>query len=186
MQVYPEVPVWWYIAVGVISLALLLVSIEVFPTQLPIWGALFAFGLAVFFSLPLAMLQAITNRQLSLNILHEMIGGYLIRDRPIANMIFKAIAYIGTNQAVGFAGDLKLGHYMKIPPRMMFMVQVVAAFVSCIVCVLIQDWMFANVVDFCTPHQPGRFVCPSTNTFATASLVWGGIGPARFLSPGKL
>jgi OPT family oligopeptide transporter len=179
MQAYPEVPKWWYTAVGVVSLTMLLVSIEIFPTQLPIWGALFAFGLATVLSLPIAMIQAITNQQVALNVLDEMIVGYALPGRPIANMIYKAIAYVGTNQAVGFAGDLKLGHYMKIPPRMMFLVQVVAAFISCVVSVLTQEWMFAHVVDFCHKHQPNGFVCPSTNTFATASLIWGGIGPRR-------
>lgn len=186
MQAYPEVPQWWYIAVGVLSLAMALTAVEIFPTKLPIWGVLFAFALASILSVPLAMIQAITNQQVALNVLHEMIAGVILPGRPIANMIFKAIAYIGTAQGVGFAGDLKIGHYMKIPPRMMFTVQVVAAFISCVVCVLTQEWMFAHVVDFCHPHQSNGFVCPSTTTFATASLIWGGIGPRRMLGPDGL
>jgi hypothetical protein len=50
-------------------------------------------------------------------------------------------------EAIGFSGDLKLGHYVKIPPYTMFKIQVVAAVVNCLVLTSIQDWMFANIVD---------------------------------------
>jgi OPT family oligopeptide transporter len=103
----------------------------------------------------------------------------------VAVMIFKCVSYIGTNQAVGFVGDMKLGHYMKIPPRVMFFAQVIAGFIACIVTTLVQDWMFANVVDICQPDQPQFFTCPSTTVFATSSLIWGGIGPQRLFSPGE-
>ncbi|KAK7041928.1 hypothetical protein VNI00_008910 [Paramarasmius palmivorus] len=186
MQAYPEAPLWWYGAVGCVAMACLLTSIHLFPTELPIWAALIAFGLAAILSLPMAMLQAITNQQVSnMQVFHELVAGYMLPNRPIANIIFKTIAYIGTNQAVAFAGDLKLGHYMKIPPRMMFSVQVVAATISCFVTVGIQNWAFANIEDICTPQQKDGFVCPSENTFATASLIWGAIGPQRMFSPGQ-
>ncbi|TFK76761.1 OPT oligopeptide transporter [Pluteus cervinus] len=186
MQAYAEVPMWWYIAVGVVSFVLLCVGIEIQSTHLPIWAALFAFVLAAILSIPLSMLMAITNQQIALQVMHELIAGYLLPGRPIANVLFKAIAYIGTNQAVAFSGDLKLGHYMKVPPRIMFSIQVVAAVVSCFVTTLVQEWMFANVPDICTPQQKDGFVCPSSNTFATASLIWGGIGPSRLFSPGRI
>lgn len=44
--------------------------------------------------------------------------------RPIANVCFKVYGYMSMNQAVAFLSDFKLGHYMKIPPRSMFLVQV--------------------------------------------------------------
>jgi OPT family oligopeptide transporter len=179
MSKYPEVPHWWYGIIAVFSVVLLSVAIHIFPTQLPIWGMLVGVLLTVFLSVPLAMIQAITNQQISLNIMHEMIAGLMLEGRPIANMIFKSIAYVGTSQAVLFSGDLKLGHYMKIPPRIMFAAQVTASFISCLIVVGVQEAMFANVVDMCTPHQKDGFTCRSTVTFASASLLWGGVGPRR-------
>jgi hypothetical protein len=44
--------------------------------------------------------------------------------KPIANVCFKVYGYMSMNQAVSFLTDFKLGHYMKIPPRSMFLVQV--------------------------------------------------------------
>jgi OPT family oligopeptide transporter len=186
MQAYAEVPQLWYAIVGVTALVLLIITVEIFPTKLPIWALFIALFLAAFLTIPAGMLQAITNQQITLQVMHEMIAGYMIPGRPVANMIFKCVAFIGTNQAVAFSADLKLGHYMKVPPRVMFMAQVVACFVSCFVVTLVQDWMFANITDFCTLHQVNGFSCPSTGTFATASMIWGGVGPGRLFSPGKM
>jgi OPT family oligopeptide transporter len=184
MQAYPEVPVWWYAAVGFVSLLLILVSVSIFDTQLPAWAALIAFTLAAILAIPAAMLQAITNQAVGLQIMHELIIGYMHPGHPVGNMLFKCIAYIGTSQALSFAHSLKLGHYMKIPPRIMFSVQLTAAFVSCFVVLIVQNWVLDNVEDVCTPNQKDGFICASSNTFATASLIWGGVGPARLFSPG--
>lgn len=54
----------------------------------------------------------------------EYIIGYIYPERPVANMCFKVYGYISMAQALSFVGDFKLGHYMKIPPRAMFMAQV--------------------------------------------------------------
>lgn len=64
------------------------------------------------------------KQQPGLNIITEYIIGYLYPERPVANMCFKVYGYISMVQALSFLGDFKLGHYMKIPPRSMFMAQV--------------------------------------------------------------
>jgi len=53
--------------------------------------------------------------------------GYILPGKPIANVCFKTYTYISMSQAVSFLQDFKLGHYMKIPPRSMFIVQVCKA-----------------------------------------------------------
>lgn len=182
MQAYPEVPWFWYAGVGVASTVFLLVSIEIYPTQLPIWAAAFAVVLSLVLAIPLGMLQAITNQSVNLQVMHELIIGYILPGKPIANSIFKGVALMGSHQAVAFAGDLKLGHYMKIPPRMMFSVQLLSAILSTCVAVGVQEWMFTTIPDFCEPTQKDHFICPSTNIFATASFLWGAIGPNRMFA----
>lgn len=59
-----------------------------------------------------------------LNIITEYVMGLIMPGKPIANVCFKVYGYISMNQAVSFLTDFKLGHYMKIPPRSMFLVQV--------------------------------------------------------------
>ena len=184
MQAYPEVPMWWYIVTGIISFAIFCTSIEIFPTQLPIWAAFIGVAMATVAAIPIGILQAITNQQLPTQVIDELIAGYMLPGRPIANMIFKTITFITANQAVGFAGDLKLGHYMKIPPRMMFLVQLVSTVITCVWVNVIQDWMLTNVEDICTPHQKQGFVCPGSSVFATGSVIWGAAGPSRMFGAG--
>jgi OPT family oligopeptide transporter len=202
MQAYSEVPDWWYVTIGVISTTFLLVAVACFPTELPIWAAIVALIFTSILSVPLAIMQAITNQSIPLNVVGEVIGGYLVEGKPIANMIFKTIFLEGADQAVSFAGGLKLGHYMKIPPRIMFTAQTVAAVISCFVCISVryimcsyriprfahfiillqvQEWMFDHIVDICTPGQKSGFTCRTTNAVASASLIWGGVGPRRLV-----
>jgi OPT family small oligopeptide transporter len=184
MQVYPEVPAWWYGLVGVIAFAFFCAAIEIIPTQMPIWAAVVGVLLSSTLAIPLAMLQAITNQQVPTQVMMELVAGYMLPGKPIANVIFKTIGFITSNQAISFAGDLKLGHYMKIPPRIMFLIQVIPAIIASIWVTVIQDWMLNNVKDICTPHQPQGFRCASSTTFATASVIWGAVGPRRLFSPG--
>ncbi|PPQ62757.1 hypothetical protein CVT24_000451 [Panaeolus cyanescens] len=184
MQSYDEVPMWWYIIVGLVSFALMCVAIEIEPTQLPIWAAVIAIIIASILTIPLAMLQAITNQQVPTQVMMQLIAGYMIPGRPFANTIFKTIGFITSSQAVNFAADLKLGHYMKVPPRVMFSVQVVAAVIACIWVTFIQDWMLTNIEDICSYDQKQGFRCPGSTSFATASVLWGCIGPSRLFSPG--
>lgn len=59
-----------------------------------------------------------------LNVITEYCMGLILPGKPIANVCFKVYGYMSMNQSVSFLTDFKLGHYMKIPPRSMFLVQV--------------------------------------------------------------
>ena len=60
----------------------------------------------------------------ALNIITEYIIGYIYPGYPVANMLFKVYGNVSMKQAIFFLQDFKLGHYMKIPPREMFLAQV--------------------------------------------------------------
>ena len=68
----------------------------------------------------------------------------------------------------------------------MFSSQVVATIIAGTVQLGVQAWMFANIEDMCSPTQKDGFVCPTTEVFGTASIVWGVIGPQRQFSAGQL
>jgi hypothetical protein len=53
---------------------------------LPWWGLLVAVGLAVVLALPIGIIQALSNVQIGLNVLTEMVCGYMLPGRPIANV----------------------------------------------------------------------------------------------------
>jgi hypothetical protein len=70
------------------------VTIEVWPTEVPIWGLVLAMVIAIFYIVPAGMIQAITNQQIGLNVITELIVGYALPGKPIALMIFKTFGYI--------------------------------------------------------------------------------------------
>ncbi|KAH7413044.1 small oligopeptide transporter-like protein [Cadophora sp. MPI-SDFR-AT-0126] len=186
MSKYKEAPTWWYLALFVLMVALSLVTVLAFPTNLNWWSFFLALTISFAFSLPIGIIQAITNTQIGLNVLTEFVYGYIQPGRPLALMIFKTYGYITMSQALSFVSDLKFGHYMKIPPRTMFMAQVVATTLSCFIQIAVLNFALTNIKDVCTPHQPQHFTCPGGRVFFSASVIWGLIGPARIFSPGQI
>ncbi|XP_021763627.1 oligopeptide transporter 6-like [Chenopodium quinoa] len=184
MKVYGQVPNWWFHVLLVLNLALTLFTCEYYKEslQLPWWGVLLASALAFFFTLPVGIIQATTNQQPGLNIITEYIIGYMYPGRPVANMLFKVYGYISMSQALFFIGDFKLGHYMKIPPKAMFMAQVVGALVSVAVYTGTAWWMMESIPHICDPSQlppDSPWTCSFDRTFFSASVIWGLVGPRR-------
>ena len=68
----------------------------------------------------------------------------------------------------------------------MFWGQVVCTAIACTVQLGVQSWMFTNIDNICDMHQKDGFICPSTQVFGTASIIWGVIGPARQFSQGQI
>ncbi|KZV83488.1 small oligopeptide transporter [Exidia glandulosa HHB12029] len=184
MSRYRQVPHYWYLLVFACSFAFGIVSITVWPSEMPVWAFVVALIIAAAFAVPVGMIQAITNQQIGLNVVTELIVGYALPGRPVAMMMFKTWGYITMAQSLNFASDFKLGHYMKIPPRSMFLAQIVATAVAGTTQLCVQTWMFENIKDICTGNEV--FSCPSTQVFFAASAIWGTIGPERQFSYGQI
>ncbi|KAK3835457.1 MAG: OPT family small oligopeptide transporter [Linnemannia gamsii] len=178
MQAYKEVPEWWYLTLFCITVMLSIITCEVWDYGLPWWCVLLAVGISALFSLPIGLIQAVTNQQPGLNILTEFIIGYILPGRPIANVTFKTYGYISMSHAMSFLGDLKLGQYMKIPPRTMFMTQLIGTFIAGFVNLITANWLLSTRPNICTP-EGGHFTCLSANVFYSASVIWGVIAPER-------
>lgn len=131
---------------------------------------------------PIGMIQATTNIQISLNVLTELLISYIQPGRPLAMICFKIFGYNTMFQGLIYSQDLKLGHYMKIPPRPLFWAQAIASLWSSVVQLAVLYWAFGNIHDICSVHQSGRFSCPNGRIFFSQSIIWGLIGPQRIFS----
>ncbi|SAL98480.1 hypothetical protein [Absidia glauca] len=181
MRVYPEVPGWWYYVIFVISFGVSFAVCYCFKVELPWWGMFFAVALAAIFVLPVGIIQAITNQQPGLNVLTEFLIGFALPGRPIANVTFKTYGYISMYNALVFVADLKLGHYTKIPPRAMFHVQIVGTALAGVINLGVARWLMETIPNICTPAGY-PFTCSSAQTFYSASIIWGVIGPRRMFA----
>lgn len=160
MKQYKECPEWWYLALLVVAFILAVVSSEIYDTGMPVWGIVLAIIFAFTLQIPLGIIVAMTNSEITLNVIAELIGGYALGGKPVANMLFKTYGYIATAQSIQFAADLKLGHYLKIPPRLTFAAQLAATVVCVFVSIGVNDWQLGNIKGICTTDQPDNWTCP--------------------------
>ncbi|KAG6469701.1 hypothetical protein ZIOFF_070631 [Zingiber officinale] len=188
---YAAVPQWWFHVILVSMTALSIYTCEGFGggLQLPYWGILLAIAMALFFTLPIGIIVATTNTFPGLNIITEMVIGYILPGQPMANVVFKTYGYISMTQAITFLSDFKLGHYMKIPPKSMFVAQLVGAVIAnaCYFCTA--WWLLTSVPNICEtdllpPDTP--WTCPGDSVFFSASIIWGVVGPYRMFGPGSI
>lgn len=186
MKRYKEVPDWWFAMTFLLFLALAIVSVRNWDTELPVWALFVALIISMTLLIPVSIIYALTNIQVGLNVLTEFIIGYMIPGKPIAMMMFKTFGYITNIQAVAFLQDMKLGHYLKIAPRVLFMAQLLATIWGCIVQLCVMNWAQNSIRDLCKEDQAAGFTCPQATVFFNASVIWGVIGPQRQFSKGQL
>ncbi|KAI1001250.1 Glutathione transporter 1 [Podosphaera aphanis] len=183
MNQYPDVPMIWYLLVFISMTMVGIFVCEYYPIHLPWYGLLLALGICAVFFIPIGIIMAITNQQSSIFLICQLVCGTIFPGRPVANMIFVTYGYISSAQGIKFSADLKLGHYMKIPPRVLFSVQMVATIISSITQIFVLNWMFANVPEICTPKASNGFICPFARVHFNGSILWGAVGPKEFFGP---
>ncbi|KAH8654565.1 OPT family small oligopeptide transporter [Tricladium varicosporioides] len=179
MKKYRECPDWWYGICLVLSLALGLATCLGYSSQLPWWAFFVSNIVAIVFVIPLCMIMATTNIQLSLNVISPFLAGFMIPGKPIGVMMFKVFSTITLGQAC-------MAHYMKIPPRIVFSCQVVASIWACFVQVAVMNWALGAIDGVCTTTQSSHYTCPNGKTFFSSSIVWGVIGPERIFGQGAI
>ncbi|KAF8758042.1 hypothetical protein HU200_010797 [Digitaria exilis] len=188
MRKYDDIPSWWFYLLLAVTMAVSLVLCTVFKeeVQLPWWGLLFACAVAFIFTLPISIITATTNTTPGLNVITEYIFGLIMPGKPIANVCFKVYGYISMNQSVSFLTDFKLGHYMKIPPRSMFLVQLIGTIIAGTVNTIVAWWLLTTVPHICEKDllpEGSPWTCPGDHVFFDASVIWGLVGPRRIFGP---
>lgn len=176
---YKPTPYWWYIALGVVAFVFGLIAIEIGHTGLPVWAYIISLIISFIFMVPGGFFFGISNAQLPVNVVGEVLGGAMVPGRPLAVILVKGFAEGTFQQSIGFLANLKIAHYMKIPTRTTFLAQVVTTIITSLMTIGIIDWQFANIADFCSPENTAGYTCPPISVFNTAATIWGGIGPSR-------
>ncbi|KAJ4416946.1 hypothetical protein N0V85_002063 [Neurospora sp. IMI 360204] len=184
MRRYKDAPMSWYLITCITMLAIGIFVVEYYPVHLPWYGLLLALGICSILFIPIGIIMAVTNQHSSIYLICQLVAGAVFPGRPVANMVFVTYGYISSAQGIKFAADLKLGHYMKIPPRILFSVQMVATIVSSLTQIGVLNWMFKNVPGLCTPEALNGFTCPIARVHFNGSILWGVVGPSEFFGPG--
>ncbi|KAL4806529.1 OPT oligopeptide transporter protein-domain-containing protein [Aspergillus unguis] len=184
MRKYTEAPEWWYLILNLVAIALGIAAVAGWPTQTNVGVIFFGIALAIIFTIPTGIIYATTGIPVEFNVLAEFIGGAWQPGNALAMNFFKGYGYVTVSHALDFAQDLKLGHYLKIPPRQVFCCQVVASVVSGLVATGVMNFQITRIPDLCEPNQPDRFTCPGLQSYFTAAVLFGSLGARRVFGSG--
>lgn len=88
---------------AVVMFAFGVISIELWPTQLPVWAFILALAIAYIYVIPIGMIQAITNQQVGLNVITELVIGYALPGKPLAMMLFKTWGFMVSSYLDNFS-----------------------------------------------------------------------------------
>jgi OPT family oligopeptide transporter len=172
MRNYPEVPDLWYGAVFVGFFCVAIIMVEVWQTGIPVYMLALSLVLPIIYVLPSGFIYAMTGQSINLNLLAQIIPGSIMPGNPVVNMLFKSYSIQTLGTALSFVQDLKLGHYIKVPPRATFMVQLMATVLASLMQNGVKTWMFASIKDMCEDTQRSQLTCPHNRVFFTASAIW--------------
>ncbi|KAK8061347.1 hypothetical protein PG994_007713 [Apiospora phragmitis] len=89
MKKYRDAEDWWYLAVFVVMIGLSFGVVCGWPTGFPAWAYVICMIIPIIWTVPIGIVQAISNIQIGLNVLTEFIIGYMLPGRPLAMMMFK-------------------------------------------------------------------------------------------------
>ncbi|KAK3328179.1 OPT oligopeptide transporter [Cercophora scortea] len=121
---YKETPWHWYVAVLVISFVLGLVVVIKENITLPVWAYIISLLLGIIIAPLSTILYSRYGNGIATNNLSKMLAGLMIPEKPVGNMYFAAWSHNVIANAVTLSNDLKMGEYLKIPPRVMFLTQI--------------------------------------------------------------
>ncbi|KAJ3097593.1 hypothetical protein HDU96_000333 [Phlyctochytrium bullatum] len=183
MDKYPDVPDLWYIILLVINVTLGILACEIGGFDLPWWGVILAFVLAGLSMIPIGTIQAISGQHIGLNVMSEFIIGLILPGRFVSVVSFKTLSYMAMSQGLVLVKDLKLGHYMKVPPRSMFIVQLTSSILAMCVNIFVSYYIYDHLgAQF---GGASGWTAVGYKVFFNAGAIWGAVGPARFFGPGS-
>ncbi|KAF9929288.1 hypothetical protein FBU30_001718 [Linnemannia zychae] len=185
MKVYPEVPQLWYAVFYVVMVGLSFMVCEVYGLQLPWWGLLVGLAIGWVLAFPICAMTAITGQGPGVHVITELICGFMFPGKPIANITFKCYGYMSIWQCKELLSDLKLGVYMKIPPRSMFAAQVwgtvIGGILNYVTMILIINSK-REYLDGTSNDPNGLWTGMGAQLLWGSALVYGALGPQRMFS----
>ncbi|KAL7747797.1 OPT superfamily [Sorochytrium milnesiophthora] len=187
---YPTVPTLWYAAWFVIPTIIGIVVCHVTQIDMPWYLSLLTIFVTFLLSIPFAVIQATSGVQLATNVISEFLVGLIYPGHPVVMMAFKCFSVTVCSAVLTLLQDLKVGHYMKIPPRHMFIAQMYSQIVAVLVCygTLVAwtndprhvDWVVHSKKYEKDPVAKNWSSAAGYQTYFSASLLWGALGPKRF------
>ncbi|OJA16663.1 hypothetical protein AZE42_09264 [Rhizopogon vesiculosus] len=110
-----------------------------------------------------------------------MIGGYLHRGMPVANMYFVLYSYNTVSQAQLLLRDLKIAQYAKLPPRAAFTAQIVGTLLGAILNFIMMNSIIDNQREILLSVQGTNIWSgQQPQQYNSQAIAWGGLSHELF------
>ncbi|KAF2133576.1 OPT oligopeptide transporter [Dothidotthia symphoricarpi CBS 119687] len=189
---YKEVPGWWFGALFLAGLVMLVAIIGSGQLFVPVWTVFVALATGVVIVVPLGYLYAISNYQVAIGDFNELMYGYMVHTsagsghhHPCGPSVYGSIAGDAWYRAQYMLQDQRIGHYMHIPPRTVFFSQVFGSVLGIPINYGVVRWVLNTKFDYLSGaksdplHQWTGQSLVSSNTLGVQYAV---IGPSRMFS----
>ncbi|KAJ7027092.1 OPT oligopeptide transporter [Mycena alexandri] len=181
MRAYPEVSNWWYLGMFVLCFGMAVGTTYGAKSQLPAWATIIALLFGWIFVPVIGTLYATVGYAPSIENLIQMLGGALVPGKPVANMYFTMYGYQSVVQAYSLTGDLKIGQYTKLPPRVTATVQIVGAVVGGLLNFVLMKVIISSHFDILRDVQGSNIWSgQQVQSFNSAAIAWGALGKPLF------
>ena len=144
MKSYRDVPEYAYGIYLLVMMVFFAIVTQVTAYKLPIEYGILGVIIGLVAILPCGIVLGSTGTGLYLNVISQVVIGLLIPGKTISVMAFKSLVTNNGVQAFSLLTDLKLGHYMKIPPLSMIGAQLFGTFIGSIVSTMTAWWMITD------------------------------------------
>jgi OPT family oligopeptide transporter len=184
MKIYKPIPRWWFVATLLVAFAMAQATDYTGHSDFSWWMLIVILILSLFFTTVYAVTSAIlgfAEFNGGINGFYQMLASYMAPGDPIANMYAALYGSQPTVQGINLLGDLKLGQYTKVPPRVNFLVQIL----GCIVGALLNYVIMLSVI---SQQRPALLSISGTRLWSgqnaqgynSNAIAWGALGPEMF------
>ncbi|EIN12728.1 OPT oligopeptide transporter [Punctularia strigosozonata HHB-11173 SS5] len=133
MKKYPEAPQWWYGIVFILSLAIGIgCSYSTKEPLMPWWSIILFTAISVVLAVAIGFINATTGFTLSIKYIIQVVAAFIHPGQPITVMYVNLYGNSTAFQTMYMLQDLKLGQYVKLPPKATFAAQMSGSIIGCI------------------------------------------------------
>jgi OPT family oligopeptide transporter len=148
-RAYREVPAWWFISLFVAQFVIMIILLAMGYFYIPVWAYFIALLSGAAVVIPMGWLYAISNFTVNIMAFNEMLYGYMINTglknhHPAGVLTYGAIAGDAWVTAHSMLQDMKVGHYMHVPPRTIFFAQLFGSLIGIPINYGVIKWIIAD------------------------------------------
>lgn len=150
---YDEIPVWWFAALFLVSLLIMVVICARGLIFIPTWTYFVGIAMGAVIVVPLGWLYALSNFQLPIGSVNELLYGLMVNavsgwKNPCGASVYGAVAGDAWYRAQLNLQDMKIGHYMHIPPKAVFFSQIFGSLIGIPIDYAVIRWVLDTKFDY--------------------------------------